>query len=129
MKLFALFLVVIFALANYAPTAESKKVTVYDALRPILKTKAKKHVKSLVKDDRLAWGVGLTNEQKAQIMDMLAGKKSANRQSPEEPCEQPACITSTALHDHIHLAHHPLTVSLCHASVHPYPCPEISCIG
>ena len=107
MKLLSLLLLVIIALSSYAPAAESKKVTIYDALRPILKTKAKKHVKSLVKDDRLAWGVGLTNEQKAQIMDMLAGKKSANRQNPEDKSDIVICINGTALHGHTHTCSSP----------------------
>ena len=106
MKLLSLLLLVIIALSSYAPAAESKKVTIYDALRPILKTKAKKHVKNLVKDDKLAWGVGLTNQQKAQIMDMLAGKKSSNRQVTEE-CESPVCITGTALRGDAHACSSP----------------------
>ena len=108
MKLLSLLLLVIFALSSYVPAAESKKVTIYDALRPILKTKAKKHVKSLVKDDMLVWGVGLTNEQKAQIMDMLAGKKSSKSHTEEYPkCDTVICFSGTALHGHTHTCSSP----------------------
>ena len=87
-----LFLLVMLALSGYASAAKQKKVTLYNALRPVLKKTAKKRVKNLVKDDRLVWGDGITSKQKAGVLDLLKGSRASGQGAcPPEP----VCIGGT----------------------------------
>ena len=85
MKLVVLVLFAILALSGYAPVVHGKNAALYSAFSPILKNKAKKRVKELIKSGRLRFGPDTTSEQKAQFAAMMLGSKgSKGRQDVEE---------------------------------------------
>ena len=75
MKLVVLVLFAILALSGYAPVVHGKHEALYSAFSPILKNKAKKRVKELIKSGRLRFGPDMTSEQKAQFAAMMSGSK------------------------------------------------------
>jgi len=75
MKLVVLVLFAILALSGYAPVVQGKHEALYSAFSPILKNKAKKRVKELIKSGRLRFGPDMTSEQKAQFAAMMSGRK------------------------------------------------------
>ena len=75
MKLVVLVLFAILALSGYAPVVHGKNAALYSAFSPILKNKAKKRVKELIKSGRLRFGPDTTSEQKAQFAAMMSGSK------------------------------------------------------
>jgi hypothetical protein len=75
MKLVVLVLFAILALSGYAPVVHGKHEALYSAFSPILKNKAKKRVKELIKSGRLRFGPDMTSEQKAQFAALMSGRK------------------------------------------------------
>ena len=97
MKLVVLVLFAILALSGYAPVVQGKHDALYSAFSPILKNKAKKRVKELIKSGRLRFGPDTTSEQKAQFAAMMSGSKgSKGSKGRQEPI-----YTHTYIHIHI----------------------------
>ncbi len=85
MKLVLLVLFAISALSGYVPVVHGKHDALYSAFSPILKNKAKKRVKELIKSGRLRFGPDTTSEQKAQFAAMMLGSTgSKGRQGVDE---------------------------------------------